>query len=123
MTHKDKYRRSRNEIEYTIEKGIFTLYGSLKSEDADYFFDPLIKELTLIVEGKRDLIFNFKFDFYNSSATIYITEIINLMEKLSLSAKVKVNWYYENLDEIIQELGQMYFETSKIKINLIELKG
>ena len=111
----------RNEIEYSIEKGVFTLFGSLVSEDADYFFDPLIKELTLIVEGKRDLIFDFKFDYYNTSATIYITEIINLMERLSLSAKVKVNWFYVPGDEIIQELGQMYKETSKISINLIKI--
>jgi hypothetical protein len=107
------------DIKYTIEKGEFTLFGSLVSEDADYFFDPLIKKLKLIVEGKRDLIFNFKFDYYNTSATIYITAIINLMEKLSLSAEVKVNWYYDKDDEIIQELGEMYIETSKIKINMI----
>lgn len=110
------------DIKYSIEKGVFTLFGSLISEDADYFFDPLIKQLTLIVEGKRDLIFNFKFDYYNTSATIYITAIINLIEKLSLSAKVNVNWFYIYGDEIIQELGEMYQETSKIKINLIKIQ-
>ncbi len=112
----------RHGIKYTIEKGEFTLYGSLVSEDAKYFFKPAIDELKLIVEGKRNLVFNFRFEYYNTSATIYITEIINLMEKLSLSAKVKVNWFYDYDDEIVQELGQMYSETSKIKINLIERK-
>lgn len=110
------------DIQFTVENGIFTLFGSLVSEDAKYFFKPAINKLKLIVAGKRDLIFNFKFDYYNTSATIYITEIVNLLEVLSFFAKVKVNWFYDFDDEIVQELGQMYSETSRVKINLIEVK-
>jgi len=110
------------DIQFTIENGIFTLFGSLVSEDAKYFFQPAINKLKLIVAGKRDLIFNFKFDYYNTSATIYITEIVDLLETLSFFARVKINWFYIKSDEIIQELGEMYQETSRIKINLIEIK-
>ncbi len=117
MLHQNK------DIQYTIERGVFTLFGSLVSEDAKYFFKPAINRLKLIVEGKRDLVFDFKFDYYNTSATIYITEIIDLLEKLSLSAKVRVNWFYDKEDEIIEELGQMYSETSKININTISYNG
>jgi len=113
--------RSRNEIEYIIEGGQFTLSGSLVSEDADMFFFPLISRLKLIVDGQRDLIFNFKFDYYNTSATRYISKIIQLMEKLSKTNKVQVNWFYVPSDEIIQELDEMYRDISKINIKLIEL--
>lgn len=116
-----RYRtRQTKEVEYTVGNGEFTLFGALISEDANDFFFPLFSKLKLIVEGKRDLIFNFKFDYYNTSATRYISKIIKLMEKLSETNNVAVNWFYFEDDEIIQELGEMYKEISKINIRLIK---
>ena len=108
-------------INYTIENGEFTLYGSSIPEDADSFYFPLIEHLELIIDGGRDLVFNFKLDYFNTASTRYITRILKLMEKLNEVAKVRVNWFHFSNDETIQELGQMYKEISKIRINMIKL--
>lgn len=108
-------------INYTIENGEFTIYGSSIPEDADEFYFPLIQHLELIVGGGRDLVFNFKLDYFNTASTRYITRILKLLKDLSRVAKVRVKWYYYHNDETIEELGRMYKELYVFPFYMIEV--
>ncbi len=110
-----------NEIQYIIEYGTCTLYGSSVPEDAKAFYKPLLDHLQIIIDGKRDLDFHFKLEYTNTASTLYISSILYMLQDLSKHAKVKVNWYYLKDDEDLKDLGMSYKEFIKVPINLIEV--
>ena len=103
--------------------GGVTMSGRSIPQYADGFYLPFIKKLIKITEEKKDFVFNFKIEYYNTSSSLYMTKILYVLKDLSKSAKVTVNWYYLPIDEQIYELGLDYKEVTEMDINLIELKN
>lgn len=102
--------------------GGVTLSGRSIPQDADEFYLPLIKKLQAVTKGRKDFVFNFKIEYYNTSSSLYMTKILYVLRNLAKHAKVTINWYYLPVDEQIYELGLDYKEVTKMNINLIELK-
>lgn len=100
-----------------------TITGRSIPEDADLAYFPFIKKLEIICKGTGPLTFNFKFDYYNTASTRYITAIIKLLDEKKIHSSVKVNWYYLEIDEDMQDLGIDYKEMyPNLKIKLIKRK-
>lgn len=108
-----------NQIEYTIGEGKITLSGRAMPEDPADFYHTLIKRLELIVEGERDLEFDFKLKYFNSVSTIYVTRMMSLLEELASTADVLVTWYYDDDDEDIKELGEYHKKIREMPFQLI----
>ncbi len=72
----------------------------------------------LEVTGKMTL--NLKFDYLNSSSIKFISDII---DKLDFYCKgggdVEINWYYDENDEDIEEMGDELKEDVDLPFNLI----
>jgi len=104
-----------------IKPGEITISGRSIPEDADFSYYPFIRQLEAIAEKKQDLIVNFKYDYYNTASTRYITRIISILNDLSIVAKVVINWYYLAKDEDMEDLGTDYKEMyENLKIKLIK---
>lgn len=108
-------------VELNSDSGILELKGSSFPENANEFFEPIISWINkymMEVTGKITL--NFKFDYLNSSSIKYVSDIV---EKLDFYAKsggeVVINWYYEENDEDIMEMGEDLKVDVSLNFNII----
>lgn len=103
--------------------GSITMSGRSIPQDAFIFYDKLIRQVQVVVDKKRNLMFNFKMSYYNTGSSMYMTKIFKMLKGLSKHAKVVINWYYLGVDEQMYELGVDYKEMLDMDINLIEYSG
>ncbi|MCK4358179.1 MAG: DUF1987 domain-containing protein [Candidatus Cloacimonetes bacterium] len=108
-------------INFNVETGIFEMGGSSYPENAMEFFQPIIKFIELYVsEIGKAIILNLELNYLNTSSTKCLLDIIEILEKYyKESGDVKVNWYYEEDDEDILEMGEDIAEDIELPINLI----
>jgi hypothetical protein len=102
---------------------ILSFSGKAVPTDADMAWFPIIKDLERYSMTDNPLIVNFRFDYYNTASARYLTSIFKILDRMNLkNHNVKINWYYADIDETMQELGEMYSEMIKSKVNLIQYK-
>lgn len=108
-------------INFDSSSGVLDLSGSSFPENASEFFDPIISWIQgymLEVTGKVTL--NFRFDYLNSSSIKYVSDIIEKLEVYSQSGgEVSINWYYDENDDDILEMGEDLKEDVSLTFNLI----
>ncbi len=108
-------------VKLDAESGILEFVGSSFPENTTEFFDPVIKwiqDYMLHVTGK--LTVNFRFDYLNSSSIKYISDVIDKIEFYHTSgAEAVINWYYDENDEDIQEMGDDLKDDVTLPFNLI----
>ncbi|OQY04312.1 MAG: hypothetical protein B6I20_03320 [Bacteroidetes bacterium 4572_117] len=100
----------------------FEISGKSLPEDADEFYKPLIKWLENYKKNpNKETNFNIKLDYYNTSSARYINTIIKVLANLSLTHKVKIFWYYREIDEDMQLMGEGYSESTGVDFELVEI--
>lgn len=105
------------------DNNILSFSGKAVPTDADMAWFPIIRDLEAYSKTGLPLIVNFKFDYYNTSSARYLTSIFKILDDMNAKYhNVIINWYYADIDEVMQELGEMYDETIKTKVNLKEYK-
>jgi Ran GTPase-activating protein (RanGAP) involved in mRNA processing and transport len=108
-------------VNFDASTGILELNGSSLPENASEFFNPLIEwlqQFMLEVTGKITL--NFRLDYLNSSSIKFISDLLDKVEMYNKSGgDVEVNWYYDENDEDIQEMGEDLKEDVSVPFNII----
>lgn len=102
-----------------------TIEGRSLPEDPSILYNPVIKWFdNNIKKIKDEFIFNFKFEYYNSSTAKYILTILRKLEMYYQSGrKITVNWYYDHDDDdddILAE-GNMYAKSTTVPFNIKEM--
>jgi len=100
----------------------FEISNKSLPEDASEFYEPIIKWLEIYKElpcAQTD--FNFKLDYYNTSSARYIASIMLILDNMSQNHKVKVFWYYRQIDEDMQLMGERYSESTQMNFELVEI--
>lgn len=104
------------------DNNIFEITNKSLPEDADEFFEPIIKWLESYREQPNESTnFYFKLDYYNTSSARNIASIIKILDVLSTEHKVKIFWYYRQIDEDMQSMGEEYYETTQVDFELVEI--
>ncbi len=90
--------------------GVIELYGRSIPENAISVYRPVMDWLdNYLVEPKKETTLNFKVEFFNTSSSKFILQILKKLDELNKQGfAVKVNWYYN--DEDILDLAQDYQE-------------
>jgi hypothetical protein len=76
--------------------------------DVCLFFQPLIDWVSRLTT--ESVIFNFNLDYFNSSSSKKIFEILRSIDLNMAVSKFDVIWNYEVNDEVILERGQIFEE-------------
>jgi hypothetical protein len=64
--------------------------------------------------------FEFSFDYFNTSSSKYILEILRLIQQYKeLGNEVVVKWYFLEDDTDMQETGEDYQQTIDVKFEII----
>lgn len=95
------------EVLFDKAKGIFEISGRSLPEDIVKFYQPIQKWLKEYVEDPNDETeFVFHLDYFNTSSTRKIIELIFELENIQKKGKkVKVIWKYASDDELMEEKG------------------
>ncbi|MCV9385164.1 DUF1987 domain-containing protein [Reichenbachiella ulvae] len=109
-------------IFFDPERGLLELRGKSSPENAIEFYGKLLLSLEKFAkQGNKNLVANFKFEYFNTSSSKCIFDIlrkINLVKEYG--RKLSINWYYEEYDEDMQEAGEDYADLLGTEFNFIE---
>ncbi len=109
------------EIHFDAKTGIISLKGGSYPEDPIAFFEPIFDWVKqYISEVGKEMTVNIDIDYINTSSSKCIVDFLELLEGYHREGgKVKVNWYYEEEDEDMQETGEELCEDLELAYELI----
>lgn len=115
-------------IVFDPEKGVFDIYGFSRPENVVGFYKPLLTWLETynheVLEAEpdvyRQLEVNLKMTYFNSASSKFLLDLLLLFIRMdSNNCTVRVNWYYEEDDDEIQESGEELSEMLGFPFNYI----
>lgn len=100
------------EVDFNFSTNTFSLSGESYPEDIPEFFGPIIEKLEqhLKAQKKAKIVFNFKLIYFNSSSARVLLGIFDLLDETAKNNTVEVNWFYEDDDDNMEELGEEFGE-------------
>jgi SiaC family regulatory phosphoprotein len=111
------------EIRFDTNNGVFEISGESFIENTDEFYDPVTDWLDeFLTTSTQNIIFNFKFTYYNSSSSKSILKIMKSLKTYTEKASVEVNWYYPSINEDLRQEGLDYQMMAEIPINIYEFE-
>lgn len=102
------------------DSGTITMYGRSIPENALNVYRPVLEWLdAYMVKPKKVTTLNFKIEFFNTSSSKFILQILKKLEELHKQKfTVEVNWYYNDPD--IRDLAEDYRELVGVPFNFYE---
>ena len=106
------------DVNFDPKAGKFEISGYSRPEDVREFYSPLIKyfdEFQKKYENRslnelcktNDLLFIFKFTYFNSASTKFLSDLLfQIMKFKGLGINFEIDWYYEEYDEDMREVGE-----------------
>jgi len=96
-------------IEFDSNSGIITINGISIPEDPQEFFEPLNTQLDeYILQPSPNTTLDFKLEYFNTSTTLIIRNLIRKLREISDKTNFKVRWYFETEDEDMEEAGEEF---------------
>lgn len=96
-------------IEFDAEKGLISIQGISIPEDPQEFFMPLDEQLNEYINTPNEKTYlEFKLEYFNTSTTLIIRNLIRKLHEISNKTKLNVKWYYESDDEDMEEAGDEF---------------
>jgi hypothetical protein len=111
-------------INFDTQNNKFLMFGKSFPEESKKFFYPILLWLEEYVKNPNDTtIFEFRLDYYNSSTSTVILEMLYLLEKIQKKGKeIKIIWNYNEIDDDMLDSGKEYAKMVSIpfEFNAIE---
>ncbi|HDR89040.1 MAG TPA: DUF1987 domain-containing protein [Bacteroidetes bacterium] len=107
-------------VELNASTGVLLIEGRSIPENSESFFEPLLTWIDQYFRNpSKQTILNLKLEYVNSGTSKYLMEILRTLRKYhNQGHDVLVNWYYEEEDESMYELGVHYQESVSIPLRL-----
>ena len=109
------------EVELRPSEGTLKMEGRSIPEDPGAYFDIIIKKLKEYYQNPQKLThLDIKLEYINSGSSKYMLELLRIVKlNHGKGHDCIINWYYEEDDESILELGQHYQNSIKIPFKMI----
>ncbi|MCS6968623.1 MAG: DUF1987 domain-containing protein [Cytophagales bacterium] len=107
-------------VHFDAKSGVLEISGESYHEYTVEFFQPIIQWLReYLATPGREIVFNFKMVYFNTSTSRRFLEIFDMLEdyQRSKKGKVTINWYYQNNDFDMLESGQDFAEDVNLPFN------
>ena len=110
------------EIRFSKKEGSLKIEGRSIPEDPGEIYDVLINHLNEYYKDPEDVTrIDIKLEYINSGSSKYLLELLRVVKRnYDEGHDCLVNWYYEEDDESILELGQHYQNTIQVPFKLID---
>lgn len=110
-------------IEFNVDAGKFEISGRSLPEDAVSFYNPVLEWLDHYYGNSplSETKFDFKLEYFNTASSKLVLDIfMKLEEHCSAGNATKVNWYYYEDDEDMQEAGEEFAELVEVPFEFFE---
>jgi hypothetical protein len=106
----------------SLEKGVFQFSGRSIPEDAKKVFKPVLEWIKEYKPAdSKQTIINFCFDYLDTSSSKCVFDILKVLDNLYNNGHdVIINWYYEEGDDDMLDLGIHLKSFIKAPFNFIE---
>lgn len=108
---------------FDLDNGIFQLSGRSFPADADFFYQPLLRWLDDYNKAgpAKETVFDIKMEYFNTASAKMLLDIFFKLEDINEAGnEMKINWYYLEEDEDMQEAGEEFDDIVEIEFNMIE---
>lgn len=108
-------------LQFEFDKGTFEIKGNSFPEYAQDFFKENLKLFGEYAKNPLPkTIFNFKLIYINTGTNPPIEKIFNLLDDIAEKGnEVEINWFYEEEDDDMEELGRYFQNYTDIMIQRI----
>ncbi len=109
-------------VDFDPESGIFEISGVSVPENAIDFYTRVVnwlKEYGNNPNSKTEI--SFRLNYLNTSSLQFLYDVLKELDGILEPPLVVVNWYYSKGDTDMQETGEDFQGTTKVKFNLIEV--
>jgi hypothetical protein len=108
------------EISFRADTGKLLLKGRSIPEDPGEFYERVLQWLDeYFKQNTLDTELEFQLEYANSGSTKYILEILKEVHNYSTrGARVNVVWCFEEDDESIEELGELFMNSIKLPFEM-----
>ena len=101
------------EVRLDVANRTISFTGEAYPEDAAAFWGPILQEMQNIVEQEPEelLQVDFRLAYFNSSSAKALMNVFQLLESAAENGtKIRVNWYFQDGDDTIEESGEDFSE-------------
>ena len=111
------------EVSLNAGKGELKFSGRSIPEDPGTFFTKILEWIEEYSQSSdRGLTAEFNLEYVNSGSSKYFLEIIRMLNEHHLKGKEsRIIWLYEEDDESIQELGELYESTVELPFEIKDI--
>ncbi|NEQ55097.1 MAG: DUF1987 domain-containing protein [Leptolyngbya sp. SIO3F4] len=104
-------------IHFDAVNGHLLMEGRSIPEDAYMFYQPIYQWLEqYVLENEKKTIIEFKLEYFNTSSSKCILEVLHILEKINDKQPVEVKWFYDEDDEDMYESGENYSQIIELAI-------
>jgi len=104
------------------DTGEFEISGRSIPENSIEFYKPVISWLDNYIDNPNvNTLLVIKLEYFNTSSSKCLVEILRRLERLNGSHTVAVKWCYEEEDEDMQESGEDFKEIIKLPIEMVAI--
>jgi hypothetical protein len=109
--------------EIDFKPGILQISGRSIAEDAVAFYQPVIKWIEDYLKKPESLTrLNLKMEYINSGSNRFVFTIMRMLdEAYSQGHNVVINWYFEEDDDTIKNLGRDFQALVKAPFKMVEI--
>ena len=94
------------------QNGIFEISGRSLPEDSAEFYGPVLEWIEKYTASPNSAtVFSFKLEYFNTASSKLILDILSALEDIK---GTKVDWYFHDEDEDMEEAGQEFSELVEI---------
>jgi hypothetical protein len=102
-------------------KGKFEVAQRSLPEDAASFYSPVLNWMTGYAQAPLEITtFSFNLEYFNTSSAKQIFKLLNILEQISKTKKVLVQWCYDKGDEDMLASGDRYARLTKLTFEMKE---
>ena len=109
-------------VAFDASKGLLELNGNSIPERAEDFYIPLLEWIKNYMQNPCEATtLNLKLIYINSRSKRFLLDLLEMMK--FDNNNVTINWYYEEDDEDMLDVGETYQELIDFPINFIPMRA
>ncbi len=116
-------------VVFDLAKGLFEISGDSRPENTRKFYRQIYEWMDKLIESWGQLAtpsvvrFKFAFDYINSSSNKFVLQLLLKVKALEqFGVTLMIEWYYDEPDTDMREIGEEYIELTGLPINLVSLE-
>ena len=120
-------------VSFILEAGQLELTGISRPEDVAGFYEEILAWLNQLEEsisnksefkyGVSELKFIFKMAYFNSASSKFMIMMLkHLKSIIEVGMPIKIDWYYEEGDDKMQEDGEDLADAVELEFNYIKME-